>query len=384
MPQSIQIGSGVSLTAALSTLLILLALGAGAHAAEQRTELEEPGQVERRLVEEVAADENVNETKSDSDKKPAGTPILGSTTAENSEDSEEVVENQRNEAITILPDSEAVDESIDEEKATDSPDEGDPEKGEAVARAERKWSIRWQNAFIVERVDDPQFQFLFGGRVHNDWGVYAPNDDLDDDFGGKGTGVKFRRARLYFQGQFFRYGFFKAEYDFADGSEGTSFADVYSGLNIPGIGLIRVGHFKEPFSLDFQDSSNFLSFNERSSSFALTPGRNTGIMLNGNFLIRDSTFALAITRRTDDLGDGFSDTEDYHLTTRWTFLPYFEDGGRELFHIEVGYSHQFSDKSEGTRYAIGAANDFAPELVDTGNLAVRNVDLFNIGIAAVN
>jgi len=215
--------------------------------------------------------------------------------------------------------------------------------------------------------------------------VYGPDHDLESEseFEGEGTGTKFRRARLYFQGQFFRYGFFKAEYDFSGRSEGTSFSDVYAGLNLPKIGLLRFGYFKEPFTLQFQNSSNFISFNERASTSALNPGRNSGVMLNGNFFIRDSTFALAFMRRTDDLGEGFSSKEDYHLTARLTGLPYFEDGGARLLHIELGYSHQFADKNIGTRYEQGAANDFATPLVDTEPLFVDNVDLFNAGFAVI-
>ena len=57
------------------------------------------------------------------------------------------------EAVAILPDSEAVDESIgsEGEPAGQSTPDGKPE--EAAAPSEPQWSIRWQNAFIVERVD---------------------------------------------------------------------------------------------------------------------------------------------------------------------------------------------------------------------------------------
>ena len=164
----------------------------------------------------------------------------------------------------------------------------------------------------------------------------------------------------------------------------NDFADVYTGLSgLPRIGLLRVGHFKEPFSLQFQNSSNFLSFNERAGIQAFSPRRNTGIMVNGNFFARDSAFAVSFTRRTDDFGDGFSNNEDYHLTARLTGLPYFEDGGKRLLHLELGYSHQFSDKNEGTRYTQQAGNDFSPTLVDTGTLPVDHVDLFNAGLAVV-
>ncbi|MEE8166929.1 MAG: porin, partial [Myxococcota bacterium] len=296
-------------------------------------------------------------------------------------------ETHPDEATAILPDSEAVDDTIEEGEEAEKPvakQEGPVAPSTPGPPSDPQWSIRWQNAFIVERVDDPRYQFLFGGRIQNDWGVYAPDSDLKKDpDSGQGTGTKFRRARLYFQGQFFRYGFFKAEYDFSNGNDGTAFTDVYAGLNLPKIGLLRVGNFKEPFSLQFQNSSNFTSFNERSGSGVFNPDRNSGIMLNGNFLIRDSTYAIAFMRRTDDVGEGFSNKEDYHLTARVTGLPYFEDGGARLLHLELGFSHQFSDKNIGTQYKQRPANDFAPDLVDTGPLFVDSVELFNAGLAVV-
>lgn len=363
-------------------------------AADRIGELEEPGQIERRPVDEAPSSADEDSGRDDRSNPSADQakpdiskmPVAGGD-AEADDDGAD--DSQPDEAITILPDSEAVDETIEETpEETEARHEGRDvaevaKKDEEQVQVDRSWSIRWQNAFIIERRDDARYQFLFGGKIQNDWGVYAPDDDLEDSYGGDGTGTKFRRARLYFQGQFFRFGFFKAEYDFSEGTDGTAFADVYAGLNLPKIGLLRVGYFKEPFSLEFLGSSNFLSFNERSASNVFAPRRNSGIMLNGNFLIRDSTYAVSIMRRTDDIGEGFSNNEDYHVTARLTALPYFEDGGARLLHVEFGYSHQFADKEEGTQYIQRPANDFAADVVDTGTLPAENVDLFNLGLALV-
>ncbi len=374
-----------------------------AAASEKLGELEEPGQIERRPVERIAAASS-GPAEESPDPKEATTVLPDSeavdesidedtpepneasgTSAESSPDdpSDQEGDAHPDEATSILPDSEAVDDSIVEGEKPTPEEEGAGVPEPPAPPARPQWSIRWQNAFIVERVDDPRYQFLFGGRIQNDWGAYEPDDDLKESFGGNGTGTKFRRARLYFQGQFFRYGFFKAEYEFSDGNEGTGFADVYAGLNFPRVGLLRVGYFKEPFSLQFLNNSNFISFNERSGSDVFNPGRNSGIMLNGNFLIRDSTYAVALMRRTDDIGDGFASEGDYHLTARLTGLPYFEDGGSRLLHVEFGYSHQFADKDEGTQYQQLPSNDFAPKIVDTGLLPVSDVELFNVGMALV-
>lgn len=367
--------------------------------ASQLGELEEPGEIERRPVDRAAENADAPDVGPDGSAKEDDAEDEGPVETPLHPVEEDVHED---EATEILPDSEAVDETIEEPTKPDEPEDpekptepGEPQKpeeekadrpAEVEPRSEPRWRIRWQNAFIVERDDDPTYQFLFGGRIQNDWGGYIPDNDVERSFGGNGTGTKFRRARLYFQGQFFRLGFFKAEYDFSSaGDGGTEFTDVYGGVSLPRIGLFRIGHFKEPFSLQFQSSSNFQSFVERAGIQAFSPQRNTGFMLNGNFLARDSTYAIGFFRRTDDVGEGFSNKEDYRLTGRFTFLPYFEEGGEQLLHVEFGYSHQFSDKNEGSRYNYFPGSDFAPDdVVDTGDLPVSHVDLFNIGIALVN
>ena len=396
--------------ASLIAVLLMVPDHALAQSQAPLGELEEPGEMERAPIEGEARsaeapsdtasqagpdnrDEEVTERAGDEGSVDGSSDEV----AVNSDPLEDDSELHEDEAIEILPDSEAVDETIEQ---TDEPEEAEeaekPEEGEKPGKPtdeeaaqeepsaprEPEWRIRWQNAFIVERVDNPSYQFLFGGRVHNDWGAYVPSDDIEDDFGGNGTGVKFRRARIYFQGQFFRYGFFKVEYDFSNQEE-NEFVDVYGGLSLPGIGLVRVGHFKEPISLEFLNSSNFRSFNELPGIQAFSPVRNTGFMLNGNFLTRGSTYSIGFFRRTDGVGEGFSNNEDYRLTSRITAMPYYRDGGRRLLHLELGFSHQFADSSEGTRYAYPAGSEFAPNLVDTGILPVNDVELLNVGVAVV-
>ncbi len=54
--------------------------------------------------------------------------------------------------------------------------------------------------------------------------------------------------------------------------------DVFVGLDaIPGVRQIRVGHFREPYSLDGMTSSNFMTFLERAPSNVIAPARNWGV-----------------------------------------------------------------------------------------------------------
>src|SRR5262245_46898925 len=88
----------------------------------------------------------------------------------------------------------------------------------------------------------------------------------------------FRRARLGAQGTFGEHFRWITEFDFADGD--VRFADVFAGLGgLPVPGELQIGHFREPFGLEGQMSSNSFPFIERSPANSLDPGRNWGVGL---------------------------------------------------------------------------------------------------------
>ncbi len=64
-----------------------------------------------------------------------------------------------------------------------------------------------------------------------------------------------------------------AQYDFAGGD--ADFKDVYVGLKkLPGVGTLKVGHFKEAFGLEELTSSKYITFIERSlPTEAFAPSR---------------------------------------------------------------------------------------------------------------
>ena len=242
------------------------------------------------------------------------------------------------------------------------------------------WSFHWKNGFTLAKGKGDEFKLKFGGRIQNDWGVYAPDGNLKDSLGGNGTGTKFRRARLFFQGRVYRYAFFKAQYDFAAGG---AFKDVYLGLEIPKLGALRVGHMKEPFSLEELTSSKYLTFVERSIASVFNPSRNTGLGMNGSLGEQSVNWALGVYRDTDSLGRGFGNQSAYNVTARISGTPLYEDHGARLLHLGVSYSHQFRSDNQLLRYRERPENSFAPRLVDTGAIDAEGVDLINAGAALV-
>ncbi|HWL11265.1 MAG TPA: porin [Planctomicrobium sp.] len=119
--------------------------------------------------------------------------------------------------------------------------------------------------------------------------------------------------------------------------------DLFIGFRNPGdLHEIRVGHFREPFSLEGSTSVNSFAFMERSPINALDPARNWGLAWFGWNEQEDSTFAIGLfqsgTGPSDFQG---GDGDDTAVTARWTMLPY-EEGDR-LIHLGFALSSRLPD-----------------------------------------
>ena len=244
------------------------------------------------------------------------------------------------------------------------------------------WSFKWKNGLRFER-NDGYHKLKLGGRIMNDWAVIHQDSGLVNSSpaaGGSGnwiTGTEFRRARLFLEGTLFERMIFKAQYDFAGGD--PEFKDVYVGMkNLGPIDTTRVGHFKEPFSLEELTSSKYITFMERALPNVFSPSRNTGAGIQMAPLEQRMTWAVGGFQETDDFGDGFQNNGDYHLTTRLTGLPLYDGEGEQLIHLGLSYSHQFwSDSASSLRYRQRPEMHMANNLLNTDFIAgVHDVDLF--------
>lgn len=243
----------------------------------------------------------------------------------------------------------------------------------------------WKNGLRFTSADKA-FDLKLGARIQNDWAVLAPDDDLQDAFSdraGLGTGTEFRRARLQMSGTIYERLGFKVQYDFADSEVG--FRDVFIDLyDLPAVGRLRIGHFKEPLSLEQMTSSVSVTFMERSLLDALVPGRETGFMLQNTALEQRLTWAIGAFRDTaSDSGNGFSSDPLYSITGRVTGLPWFEDGGRQLLHLGVAFSQRFRDENP-VRFASRPEAHLAPSFVNTGSFAADDVQIVNAELALVH
>mgnify|MGYP002129825256 CR=1 FL=1 len=144
-----------------------------------------------------------------------------------------------------------------------------------IARADDSTlKVFWKDSLRLESVDGKN-KLRIGGRIHWDNAFFA-----DDEIDGErlDDGDVFRRTRLYVSGQIQERYDFKMQYDFANGS--AAFKDVNFGIrDLPVLGNIRIGQFKEPFSLEEIASSNDITTIERANVNRLVPSRSAGVMI---------------------------------------------------------------------------------------------------------
>jgi phosphate-selective porin OprO/OprP len=255
------------------------------------------------------------------------------------------------------------------------------------------WKFTWSNGFKLDR-NDGAFKFKFGGRINTDAAFIWEQDGLEDDFDAlgldpkHGSGVEFRRARLFFSGTVHERIFFKAQYEFANTGDGkTDLKSLYLGMNKLGpVRDVRGGHFKEPFMLQEMTSSKNITFMERGLNNVFYPGRNVGFMATGSPLEKKLQWQVGIFRNTNDQGFDFAEwgESQFDVAARLAGTPLYADEGKKVLHLGLGYIHQFRDgKTETLRYRQRPEVHLAQRWVDTQDFAANDSDILNFEFAQV-
>lgn len=203
--------------------------------------------------------------------------------------------------------------------------------------------VYWKEGLRLKTMDEA-FSLRIGGRVMVDWAWMDEDDELTKEFGEFEDGIEFRRARMYMQGDIYENTGYKLQLDFAGGE--VALKDAYlEFLNLLPFAELKVGHFKEPFSLEELTSSKYITFMERALPVSLAPSRNTGFQLSGDLLDDRMTWAGGIFWDADGTGD--ANMEDgAALTGRLTYLPWYEDDGAKLLHLGAAGSYRSPDMVE--------------------------------------
>jgi phosphate-selective porin OprO/OprP len=257
------------------------------------------------------------------------------------------------------------------------------EKIEELARKKHEkeqtdFRVYWKEGLNLTTLDG-DFKLKIGGRLMTDWLWSSEDTKIKQYVGEQEDGVEIRRARLYFSGLIYDNVEYKLQFDFAGGD--ADLKDAYLGLTDFPLGKLRMGHFKEPFSLEELTSSKYITFLERALPNIFAPSRNTGFMLHNTASDERTTTAIGMFRSTDDYGENVDDG-GYNITGRVTALPIYEDKGANLLHLGVAYSYRNPDDS--IRYRQRPEAHLTDRFVDTGTFAGDQVDLVGLEAAWVN
>ena len=152
--------------------------------------------------------------------------------------------------------------------------------------------------------------------------------------------------------------------------QSTAFKDVYVQMrDLPVLGNVRVGHFKECFGLEQLTSDNYITFMGRfCDEGTFVPGRNDGIMAFN--WTENQRVTWAVGEFANDTGydqpptfqfdhGGADCTERRHFSS----LVRKASGGRGLLHTGCGYAFRDAPNRQGI-FAIRDEAAFGPSVIN--------------------
>jgi phosphate-selective porin OprO/OprP len=255
-------------------------------------------------------------------------------------------------------------------------------KKEAEEAAEREpdWTIKYSNGLEFIK-NDGSVKFEIGGRIQADFATIHTDDELDRAVpGGDGQGVEFRRARFYMSGELYERIVWKSQIDFAGGD--VTLRDMYIGMKLGPVGTMKVGHFKEPYSLEELTSSKYNTFMERSLPSLFDSSRNFGLGFENSHFDDRFTWAMGVFVPTDDGGEFFSNDTRFNLIGRVTGLPLYRNEGRQLIHLGASVGYGFQDSAD-RRFRQRPEVHLTERYLDTGTFQADGTAVLGVEVVGI-
>lgn len=220
-------------------------------------------------------------------------------------------------------------------------------------------------------------------------------------YGTIGDGTDFRRARLAASGALTEVTNYFFQMDFAFFGRPT-FTDLWvEQTDLPILGTLRFGQWKQPFSLEVVSSFRYTTFVERSLLFQpFTPFRHLGLgFYNRNQALTSTWAASAFAAGNDQYGGQIQTAGGIGTAERITWLPKYDEPSGGRYYLHLGAAHYFSAPNNRTvnfrtipEMFVGAQAPVAngnvqpvpgnyaassmPFFVATGNLTVHDYNVF--------
>jgi phosphate-selective porin OprO and OprP len=205
---------------------------------------------------------------------------------------------------------------------------------ESQADGERKW-------FVMDERPSLRFGDALRLDLTSKIGLTvraAPDEDPDADM---------EQRRIGVDGRLFEVIDFQIERELGDDEQ--PWRDVFVELRKWRTMRVRSGRFKIPFGQERLTSISDLEFVHRSiPNEALTPGRDTGLELNGRILARTVTYMAGVFHHDGDVSRGGTDAPGGRtVAARVVSTPFAGASSRALQRVEVGASMTRGDVPEG-------------------------------------
>ncbi|MBD3675722.1 MAG: porin [Planctomycetaceae bacterium] len=208
------------------------------------------------------------------------------------------------------------------------------------------------------------------------------------------NGADLRRARVGFKGNLSEEISYILEFDF--GSSIPLFVDNWINFSeVPGLGNIRIGRWRQPFGMTELTSVKEIAFLERPSIFTFSPFRQTGIGFYDHSADERVTWAFSGYRfPSDAFGGNVGDSGGWGMAGRVTMLAL--ENERDAQRIHLGADYSFHDPSNNTmRFAsqpeiqvsestgglLPSPQTAVPAFVDTGAMSVQYANHFGVELA---
>ena len=203
---------------------------------------------------------------------------------------------------------------------------------------------------------DGSWSAQLGGKLQLDATV------IDGDVTPTGNGAEIRRARLFAAGtieQNFGY-MLEVEFETDDTIKFKSNYIYYKGLKPI---KLKVGHFKEPFSMEELTNDQQTTFLENSLSNVLTPSYNLGVEASA----ASHHYGGAVGFFTDGVTNGGTTTTDWAITGRTYAAPIAE--ATKVVHVGIGATYRKNEDAGTITFQQRPEVHNAPKLLSTGALA---------------
>ena len=255
------------------------------------------------------------------------------------------------------------------------------------------WHYYWKDGYFSVDSREKNIKFRINGQIIVDSGNIDVDDELQNAFPKlNDNNILFRKLSVSTYGNFYDTVDFKVGIDFANVRDIQDIWIRY--LKNPYLKKIKIGHQKEPFSLEDLTSITRTTFMERAlPDAAFSSGRNIGIRydsLNHDRRINWGAGFFLNTGSFSALGEAenrISEANGFDVTARVFGLPVYNENGKKMLHLGLGYSYGSRNEDDldspmefRTRPESRLTND---RLVDTGPVPGKRRNTVNVELATV-